>query len=65
LFEIFGELILGEILMVNVGSTATGGKVVSVLKEGSVCKITLTSPVCTQVGNFGHFKIGEMEDGKC
>ena len=41
----------GEMLMVNIGSTSTGGKVVKVL-EGSnnepIARIILTQPVCTQ-----------------
>eukprot|EP01038_Epipyxis_sp_PR26KG_P010398 gene10398-13966_t len=45
------KLAKGEMLMVNIGSTSTGGRVVKVL-EGSnsepVVRITLTQPVCTQ-----------------
>ena len=37
-----------EILMVNIGSTATGGKVLAV--KGDHAKIMLTQPVCTQQG---------------
>uniref|UniRef100_A0A7S2MPR4 protein-synthesizing GTPase n=1 Tax=Helicotheca tamesis TaxID=374047 RepID=A0A7S2MPR4_9STRA len=37
-----------EILMVNIGSTATGGKVQAV--KGDLAKIALTTPVCTQEG---------------
>lgn len=37
-----------EILMVNIGSTATGGKVLAVKEENA--KILLTQPVCTQEG---------------
>jgi len=37
-----------EILMVNIGSTATGGKVLAV--KGDLAKILLTQPVCTQEG---------------
>merc|ERR1719247_2923635 len=40
----------GEILMVNIGSTAAGGRIVGI-KTGDVAKITLTSPVCTQEGD--------------
>ncbi|KAL7579704.1 hypothetical protein ACA910_021849 [Epithemia clementina (nom. ined.)] len=36
----------GEILMVNIGSTATGGRVTGV--KGDMAKISLTQPVCTQ-----------------
>jgi translation initiation factor 2 subunit 3 len=42
-----------EILMVNIGSTATGGKVLAVKKNDSdveLAKIQLTQPVCTQEG---------------
>jgi len=34
--------------MVNIGSTATGGKVIAV--KGDLAKIALTQAVCTQVG---------------
>jgi len=37
-----------EILMVNIGSTATGGKVLAV--KNDLAKILLTQPVCTQEG---------------
>lgn len=37
-----------EILMVNIGSTATGGKVLAVKQD--LAKIQLTQPVCTQEG---------------
>merc|ERR1712151_428066 len=40
----------GEILMVNIGSTAAGGRIVSI-GESDVAKITLTNPVCTQEGD--------------
>ncbi|CAF4320252.1 unnamed protein product, partial [Adineta steineri] len=36
-----------EILMVNIGSLCTGGRVVDV--QGELAKIQLTNPVCTQV----------------
>mmetsp|Transcript_23336 Transcript_23336/g.27462 ORF Transcript_23336/g.27462 Transcript_23336/m.27462 type:complete len:465 (+) Transcript_23336:30-1424(+) len=42
-----------EILMVNIGSTATGGKVIAVRKNDDdveLAKIALTQPVCTQEG---------------
>ena len=42
------KLSKGEILMVNIGSTATGGKVQAV--KGELAKITLTQPVCTTEG---------------
>jgi translation initiation factor 2 subunit 3 len=40
------KLTKGEILMVNIGSTATGGRVTGV--KGEMAKIALTQPVCTQ-----------------
>lgn len=47
------KLSKAEILMVNIGSTSTGGKVVKVL-EGPhgepIARIALTQPVCTQEG---------------
>jgi translation initiation factor 2 subunit 3 len=42
------KLSKGEILMVNIGSTATGGKVQAV--KGELAKIALTQPVCTTEG---------------
>lgn len=42
------SLLQTEILMVNIGSTATGGKVLAV--KGDLAKILLTQPVCTQEG---------------
>merc|ERR1712217_537006 len=39
----------GEYLMVNIGSTAAGGKVLGI-KENDLAKIALTNPVCTQEG---------------
>jgi translation initiation factor 2 subunit 3 len=42
------KLAKAEILMVNIGSTATGGKVVAV--KGDLAKIALTQPVCTEEG---------------
>lgn len=42
------KLAKSEILMVNIGSTATGGKVLAVKDE--LAKILLTNPVCTQEG---------------
>eukprot|EP00933_Yihiella_yeosuensis_P083392 TRINITY_DN9759_c1_g1_i1.p1 TRINITY_DN9759_c1_g1~~TRINITY_DN9759_c1_g1_i1.p1 ORF type:complete len:465 (-),score=124.22 TRINITY_DN9759_c1_g1_i1:281-1675(-) len=42
----------GEILMVNIGSTAAGGRVLGIKGENdSSAKVTLTSPVCTQEGD--------------
>merc|ERR1711966_562394 len=42
------KLSKNEILMVNIGSTATGGRVVAV--KGELSKISLTQPVCTTEG---------------
>jgi len=42
------KLSKSEILMVNIGSTATGGKVIAV--RADLAKIALTQPVCTQEG---------------
>eukprot|EP01061_Rhynchopus_euleeides_P004515 TRINITY_DN1376_c0_g1_i2.p1 TRINITY_DN1376_c0_g1~~TRINITY_DN1376_c0_g1_i2.p1 ORF type:complete len:473 (+),score=190.27 TRINITY_DN1376_c0_g1_i2:181-1599(+) len=38
----------GEIIMVNIGSMSTGGRVVAV--KNDVAKLALTVPVCTEVG---------------
>ncbi len=38
----------GEILMVNIGSTSTGARIVQV--KGDLAKVILTAPVCTQEG---------------
>jgi translation initiation factor 2 subunit 3 len=40
----------GEILLVNIGSTSAGGKVLGI-KDPDQGKITLTNPVCTQDGD--------------
>ena len=45
------KLTKSEVLMVNIGSTATGGKVVKVAEgDLNVARIALTQPVCTEVG---------------
>ena len=47
------KLTKGEHLMVNIGSTAAGGKVLAVKKNDNdeeLAKIQLTQPVCTQAG---------------
>jgi len=47
------KLSKGEVLMVNIGSTATGGKVLKVIEGASgepIARIMLTQPVCTQEG---------------
>jgi len=40
----------GEILMVNIGSTAAGGRILGI-KEDDTAKITLTNPVCSKEGD--------------
>ena len=42
------KLTKAEVLMVNIGSTATGAKITNVKKDAA--KIQLTSPACTEVG---------------
>jgi len=37
-----------EVLMVNIGSTSTGGRVIAV--KADLAKIELTTPVCTSIG---------------
>ncbi|MBW0488970.1 hypothetical protein O181_028685 [Austropuccinia psidii MF-1] len=42
------KLTKGEILMVNIGSTSTGGRVISV--KADLAKILLNQPACTEIG---------------
>lgn len=42
------KLTRGEVLMVNIGSTSTGAKIVAV--KADLAKLILTSPVCTEIG---------------
>lgn len=42
------KLAKGEILMVNIGSTSTGARILNV--KGDLAKVVLTSPVCSQEG---------------
>jgi translation initiation factor 2 subunit 3 len=42
------KLTKNEVLMVNIGSLSTGGRVSAV--KADLAKITLTQPVCTEVG---------------
>ena len=42
------KLTKGELLLINIGSTSTGGRVLSV--KADLAKIQLTSPACTEVG---------------
>ena len=62
-----------EILMVNIGSTSTGGRVLSVKKDSS--KILLNMPACTEIGEKialsrridNHWRLigwGEIKAGK-
>lgn len=44
------KLSKAEVLMLNIGSMCTGARVVSVSKSGDTAKLTLTSPVCTRMG---------------
>uniref|UniRef100_A0A914I603 protein-synthesizing GTPase n=1 Tax=Globodera rostochiensis TaxID=31243 RepID=A0A914I603_GLORO len=41
-----GKLTKGEVLMVNIGSLSTGGRVIAV--KGDAAKIALTDPICTE-----------------
>ncbi|EFO24850.1 eukaryotic translation initiation factor 2 subunit 3 [Loa loa] len=41
------KLSKGEVLMVNIGSLSTGGRVIAV--KGDAAKIALTDPICTEV----------------
>eukprot|EP00400_MALV-I_sp_L67-5_P000971 gene971-1148_t len=45
------KLSKGEILMVNIGSTASGGRVMQLKQEENLAKIELTAPVCTRPGD--------------
>ncbi|QDS69517.1 eukaryotic translation initiation factor 2 subunit gamma [Venturia effusa] len=42
------KLTKNEVLMVNIGSTATGAKVLAV--KADVARLSLTSPACTEIG---------------
>lgn len=42
------KLARNEVLMVNIGSLSTGGRVVAV--KSDMAKVALTQPVCTEVG---------------
>ena len=42
------KLVKGELLLINIGSTSTGGRVQSV--RADLAKIILTSPACTEIG---------------
>ncbi len=43
-----GKLQKNEVLMVNIGSTSTGGKVLAV--KSDLAKIVLNAPACTEIG---------------
>jgi translation initiation factor 2 subunit 3 len=42
------KLTKGELLLVNIGSTSCGGKVISA--KADLAKLQLTQPACTEVG---------------
>jgi len=42
------KLVKNELLLVNIGSTSTGGRVLNV--KGDLAKIQLTQPACTEIG---------------
>jgi translation initiation factor 2 subunit 3 len=42
------KLTKGEVLLVNIGSTSTGGRVLNV--KGDLAKIQLTQLACTEIG---------------
>ena len=42
------KLVKNELLLINIGSTSTGGRVLSV--KADLAKIQLTSPACTEIG---------------
>ena len=42
------KLAKGELLLINIGSTSTGGRVLSV--KADLAKIQLTTPACTEIG---------------
>lgn len=42
------KLSKNEVLMVNIGSLSTGGRVLAV--KADLAKIVLTQPVCTEIG---------------
>jgi len=42
------KLTKNEVLMVNIGSTATGAKVIGV--KADIARLSLTSPACTKIG---------------
>eukprot|EP01006_Ploeotia_vitrea_P052052 TRINITY_DN67636_c7_g2_i2.p1 TRINITY_DN67636_c7_g2~~TRINITY_DN67636_c7_g2_i2.p1 ORF type:complete len:502 (-),score=51.67 TRINITY_DN67636_c7_g2_i2:1017-2468(-) len=44
------KLAKGEILMVNIGSMNTGGRVVAAVAKSDLAKLALTNPVCTEIG---------------
>ncbi len=49
-FSEISKLMKKEVLMINVGSTSCGGRVISTVSKTSVAKIALLTPVCTKVG---------------
>ena len=68
------KLAKGEILMMSIGSTSTGGRVIAV--KADLAKVQLTSPVCSSVGEKialsrrveKHWRLigwGEIRKGVC
>ncbi|GFR57671.1 eukaryotic translation initiation factor 2 subunit 3 [Elysia marginata] len=47
-FKQVQKLSKNEVLMVNIGSLSTGGRVIAT--RADIAKIGLTTPVCTEVG---------------
>jgi len=43
-----GKLTKGEVLMLNIGSLSTGGRVLAV--KADLAKVTLFIPVCVEIG---------------
>lgn len=44
------KLIKTDNLLINIGSTSTGGRVLSVKGDLAKIQLTVTSPACTEVG---------------
>lgn len=42
------KLMKNEVIMVNIGSTSTGAKVMAI--KADVARLSLTSPACTEIG---------------
>lgn len=48
--RVVSRLTRSELLMLNIGSMATGAQVLTVKKDLAMAKLQLTSPVCTRIG---------------